>query len=162
MHLPGPSNSTLHQTQIKIVNGQPRITKKKKDVASKRKSLETQAREEDAKRNEKRLRARRFRPGTVALREIKRYQSNTKLLAAKLPFQRLVRSITDGFAPGMRMQAQALLALQEAAESYLVGLFEDANICAIHAGRVTIMLKDMNLARRLRGANFAGLEPVKN
>jgi histone H3 len=96
----------------------------------------------------------RFRPGTVALREIKKYQKATDLLLAKAPFQRFVRAICDGIDGQLRFQAQALLALQEAAESYLTGLFEDANLCAIHASRVTVMKKDMELARRIRGERF--------
>lgn len=96
----------------------------------------------------------RFRPGTVALREIKRYQKSTDLLMAKAPFQRFVRSICDGIDGQLRFQSQALLALQEAAESYLSGLFEDANLCAIHATRVTVMKKDLDLARRIRGERF--------
>jgi histone H3 len=96
----------------------------------------------------------RWRPGTVALREIKRYQKATELLLAKAPFQRFVRAICDGIDGQLRFQAQALLALQEAAESYLTGLFEDANLCAIHATRVTVMKKDLDLARRIRGERF--------
>ena len=96
----------------------------------------------------------RFRPGTVALREIKRYQKATDLLIAKAPFQRFIRAICDGIDGQLRFQSQALLALQEAAESYLTGLFEDANLCAIHANRVTVMKKDMDLARRIRGERF--------
>ncbi len=135
----------------------------------------------------------RYRPGTVALREIRKYQKSTELLIRKLPFQRLVREIAQDFKvrPGegglvvqlgaagalstqlaalsatdisvltlpsscllqtdLRFQSQAVLALQEAAEAYLVGLFEDTNLCAIHAKRVTIMPKDIQLARRIRG-----------
>jgi len=93
----------------------------------------------------------RYRPGTVALREIRRYQKSTDLLIRKLPFQRLVREIAQDFKNDLRFQGSAILALQEAAESYLVGLFEDTNLCAIHAKRVTIMPKDMQLARRIRG-----------
>jgi len=93
----------------------------------------------------------RHGPGTVALREIKQYQKTTELLIAKLPFQRLVRGIAQGFKADLRFQSQAVLALQEASEAYLVGLFEDTNLCAIHAKRVTIMTKDIQLARRIRG-----------
>ena len=93
----------------------------------------------------------RFRPGTVALREIRRYQKSTELLIRKLPFQRLVREIAQDFKTDLRFQASAVMALQEAAESYLVSLFEDANLCAIHDKRVTIMPKDIQLARRIRG-----------
>ena len=93
----------------------------------------------------------RYRPGTVALREIRKFQKSTDLLIRKLPFQRLIREIAGQFKSDLRFQSQAILALQEAAEAYLVGLFEDTNLCAIHAKRVTIMPKDMQLARRIRG-----------
>ncbi|KAL3146538.1 5-hydroxytryptamine receptor 4 [Trebouxia sp. C0010 RCD-2024] len=120
----------------------------------------------------------RYRPGTVALREIRKYQKSTELLIRKLPFQRLVREIAQDFKTGvchasvaafgcqhvrnslnvvafvcadLRFQSSAVLALQEAAEAYLVSLFEDTNLCAIHAKRVTIMPKDIQLARRIRG-----------
>ncbi|GMT22054.1 hypothetical protein PFISCL1PPCAC_13353, partial [Pristionchus fissidentatus] len=89
--------------------------------------------------------------GTVALREIRRYQKSTELLIRKLPFQRLVREIAQDFKTDLRFQSSAVMALQEAAEAYLVGLFEDTNLCAIHAKRVTIMPKDIQLARRIRG-----------
>ena len=93
----------------------------------------------------------RFRPGTVALREIRRFQKSTELLIRKLPFQRLVREIASDYRGELRFQSSAVLALQEASEAYMVGLFEDTNLCAIHAKRVTIMPKDMQLARRIRG-----------
>ena len=93
----------------------------------------------------------RFKPGTVALREIRKYQKSTELLVRKLPFQRLVREIAQEFKTDLRFQSSAILALQEASESYMVGLFEDTNLCAIHAKRVTIMPKDIQLARRIRG-----------
>ena len=95
--------------------------------------------------------ARRYRPGIVALREIRKFQKTTDLLIHKLPFQRLVREIAGDFKSDLHFQSQAILALQEAAEAYLVGLFEDTNLCAIHAKRVTIMPKDMQMARRIRG-----------
>jgi len=106
----------------------------------------------------------------VALREIRKYQKSTELLIRKLPFQRcvpsmppslkrqpshslcsLVREIAQDFKSDLRFQSSAILALQEASEAYLVGLFEDTNLCAIHAKRVTIMPKDVQLARRIRG-----------
>ncbi|KAG8897964.1 hypothetical protein FRB99_007766 [Tulasnella sp. 403] len=93
----------------------------------------------------------RFRPGTVALREIRKYQKSTELLIRKLPFQRLVREIAQDFKTDLRFQSSAVMALQEAAEAYLVSLFEDTNLAAIHAKRVTIQPKDLALARRLRG-----------
>lgn len=97
----------------------------------------------------------RYKPGTVALREIRKYQKSTDLLLLKLPFARLVREVAQNMvAPGvgLRFQSQAIMALQEAAEAFLVHLFEDTNLCAIHAKRVTIMQKDIQLARRIRGA----------
>ena len=93
----------------------------------------------------------RYRPGTVALREIRRYQKSTDLLVRRLPFQRLVREIAQDYKGDLRFQASAVLAMQEAAEAYHVGLFEDTNLCAIHARRVTIMPKDIQLAQRIRG-----------
>lgn len=98
---------------------------------------------------------RRYRPGTVALREIRKYQRTTQLLLRKLPFARLAREITNVLAPEpFRWSAEGLLALQEATEDFLVHLFEDCNLCAIHAKRVTIMPKDLQLARRIRGPIF--------
>ena len=94
---------------------------------------------------------RKYRPGTVALREICQYQKSTKLLIRRLPFQRLVREIAQDLKGGLNFASGAILALQEAAEAYLVGLFEDTNLCAIHAKRITIMPKDIQLARRIHG-----------
>ena len=93
----------------------------------------------------------RFHPGTVAMREIKRYQKSTELLLRKLPFQRLVKEIAQGFKVDLRFQSDTIRAMQEAAEAYLVGLFEDTNLCAIHRKRVTIGPPDMQLSRRVRG-----------
>ena len=93
----------------------------------------------------------RYRPGTVALREIRRYQKSTELLIRKLPFSRLVREIAQDIKTDLRFQGSAILALQEATEAYLVGLFEDTNLAAIHAKRVTIQPKDIQLSRRIRG-----------
>ena len=93
----------------------------------------------------------RFRPGTVALREIRKYQKSTELLIRKLPFQRLVREVAQDFKSTLRFQSHAIMALHQASEAYLVSLFEDTNLCAIHAKRVTIFPKDIQLARRIRG-----------
>ena len=93
----------------------------------------------------------RYRPGTVALWEIRCYQKSTELLIRKMPFQRLVREIAQDFKVNLRFRSGAILVLQEASEAYLVGLFEDSNMCAIHAKRVTIMTKDIQLAQRIRG-----------
>jgi histone H3 len=87
----------------------------------------------------------------VALREIRKYQKSTDLLIRKLPFQRLVREIAQTMKDDVRFQSAAVLALQEAAESFMVQMFEDSNLCAIHAKRVTIQPKDLQLARRIRG-----------
>lgn len=101
---------------------------------------------------------RRYKPGTVALREIRHYQKTSDLLIKKLPFARLVKEVAQDFIStefadgvGLRWQSHAILALQEAAEAFLIHLFEDANLCAIHAKRVTIMQRDIQLARRIRG-----------
>lgn len=101
----------------------------------------------------------RYRPGTLALKEIRRLQNTTNLLIPKLAFGRLVREILKQVCssshlsegPGYLLRMAALQCLQEASESYLIGLFEDCNLAAIHAHRVTIMPKDVLLARRLRG-----------
>ena len=90
--------------------------------------------------------------GERALREIRQYQTSTDLLLRRLPFARLVREIQQGLTrKEYNWQGSAILALQEASEAHLVGLFEDCNLCALHAKRVTIMPKDMQLARRIRG-----------
>ena len=105
----------------------------------------------EARRDGRLVRIGRFRPGVMALREIRHYQKSSALLIRKLPFQRLVREITQDFKTNLRFQSAAILCLQEAAEAYLVGLFEDTNLCAIHAKRVTITPKDLQLARCIRG-----------
>ena len=97
----------------------------------------------------------RYRPGTVALHEIRRFQKNTDVVIRKLPFQRLVREITQKlFREEYRFQSLSMLALQEASEAYLIGLLEDTNLAAMHAKRVTIMPRDMALARRIRGEEY--------
>ena len=116
-----------------------------------RKHIANKAARKSAPANSGLKKPHRFRPGTVALREIRKYQKSTELLLRKLPFQRLTREIAQEFKTDLRFQSSAVLALQEAAEAYMVGLFEDTNLCAIHAKRVTIMPKDMQLARRIRG-----------
>jgi len=98
----------------------------------------------------------RYRPGTVALREIRRYQKSTDLLIRKAPFGRVVREILFEEKEDIRAQAVAVAATQEAAEAYTVGLYEDTNLSAIHAKRVTIMPKDMQLVRRIRGEQKRG------
>eukprot|EP01117_Protostelium_nocturnum_P006342 TRINITY_DN2292_c0_g1_i1.p1 TRINITY_DN2292_c0_g1~~TRINITY_DN2292_c0_g1_i1.p1 ORF type:complete len:187 (+),score=67.43 TRINITY_DN2292_c0_g1_i1:131-691(+) len=101
----------------------------------------------------------RHKPGFQVNRVIKQLQRSTNLLIPKLPFARLVREIAHTFTPvnsdGYRFQAEALMALQEATESYLTGLFEDAYLCSNHAKRVTLMNRDIQLARRIRGSREA-------
>jgi len=117
-----------------------------------RKQLATKSARKSAPRSKNGVKKpHRYRPGTVALREIRRYQKSSDLLLRKLPFQRLVREIAQDFKNDLRFQSTAITALQEASEAYLVSLFEDTNLCAIHTKRVTIMPKDMVLARRIRG-----------
>ena len=94
----------------------------------------------------------RFRPGTVALQEIRKYQKSTELLIRRLPFEHLVREILQDFNSAgkiFRLMPATVMALQEAAEAYLIQLLEDSNSCAIHAKQVTILPKDMQLARRI-------------
>ena len=129
-----------------------RLTKEEKDARAKKKRDERAARRaQEGKAPARERRRPKYRPGTVALREIRRYQKSTELLIRKLCFARVVREIAQDFKTDLRFQADAILALQEAAEDYLVGLFEHCNLCAIHARRVTIMPKDIQLARRIRG-----------
>ncbi|KAM6472485.1 histone H3-like centromeric protein A isoform 1-T2 [Liasis olivaceus] len=100
-----------------------------------------------------RRRRRKYRPGQRAMQEIRKYQKSTNLLISKLPFARVVREICLEYTRGVDMmwQSMALLALQEAAEAFLVHLLEDAYLCTIHARRVTLYPKDIQLARRIRG-----------
>jgi len=116
-----------------------------------RKALATKSARKSAPANGGVKKPHRYRPGTVALREIRRYQKSTDLLVAKLPFQRLVREVAQDFKSDLRFQASATRALQHASEHYLTSLFEDSNLCAIHGKRVTIAPKDIQLARRIRG-----------
>ncbi|KAL0984575.1 hypothetical protein UPYG_G00143390 [Umbra pygmaea] len=129
----------------------PKKTEGRQSRPTPRKQLATKAARKSAPATGGVKKPHRYRPGTVALREIRRYQKSTELLIRKLPFQRLVREIAQDFKTDLRFQSSAVMALQEASEAYLVGLFEDTNLCAIHAKRVTIMPKDIQLARRIRG-----------
>ncbi|EZG77892.1 histone H3 [Gregarina niphandrodes] len=99
----------------------------------------------------------KLRPGYRALKEIRKYQGSTELLIPRLPFMRLVRDVTRSLAPNLdlRFTPESLLTLQTAAEYYLTGLFEDSMLCALHAKRVTLMVKDIYLARRIRGRNLS-------
>lgn len=122
------------------------------DFVSENNALEAGARSNASSPPRRERKRPRARPGTRALREIRKYQKSTDLLIRKLPFSRLVREITYQYTRRTFLwKADAILALQEMAEAYIVGLFEDANLCAIHAKRVTIQVKDIQLARRIRG-----------
>ena len=116
-----------------------------------RKALATKAARKSAPATGGVKKPHRYRPGTVALREIRRFQKSVDPLIRTGPFARLVREIMLDFRAGLRLQKNAASALQEASEAYLVGLMQDSNLCAIHGKRVTVQPKDMNLARRIRG-----------
>ena len=104
----------------------------------------------------------RYRAGTVALKDIHHFQKSTALLIRKLPFQRLVREITQDFKTDLQFQSAAILCLQEAAEAYLVGLFEDTNLCAIHAKRVTIMPRTSSWPDEFEGSERSVPLPQTN
>ena len=140
------------QAELKKILAEKREEKRKKATAKMAKKGGQKAPKGGVKKRY------RYQPGTVALKQIRQYQKSTELLIRKLPFQRLVREIASDsevikspLCGKVRFQSAAIMALQEATEAYLVGLFEDSNLCAIHARRVTIMLKDIQLARRIRG-----------
>ena len=140
------------QAELKRILAEKREEKRKKAAARMMKKAGQQAPKGGVKKHY------RYRPGTVALKQIRQCQKSTELLIRKLPFQRLVREIASDdevikspLCGKVRFQSAAIMALQEATEAYLVGLFEDSNLCAIHARRVTIMPKDIQLARRIRG-----------
>lgn len=129
-------------------------TAKRKNKPTKKKTVENEQKEknETVQTKPKKTKLPRYRPGTVALREIRRYQKSTELLIPKLPMQRLIRSIASLIKPdGIKFQYAAIGAIHTAAEAFLVQLFEDTNLCAIHAKRVTINPSDIKLAMRLRG-----------
>ena len=135
----GPSKKITSKAKVEVAKTSKKIIKKVED-----KKMRDQAEKRKI----------RFRPGTVALREIKKYQKSTDQLIPRAPFQRLVRDICSGIDNELRFQSQALVALQEASEAYLTGLFEDTNLCCLHANRMTVLKKDMDLARRIRGDKF--------
>jgi len=152
----GPSNPKRlkHQTARKSTGG--KAPRPRDPGPSSHRGPRQSTAESDGGQKKKR----RYRPGTLALREIRKYQRSTDLLLRRLPFSRVVREIaldmmtdTNSYSSdtGLRWQSSAILALQEATEAFLVHLFEDANLCAIHAKRVTIMQRDIQLARRIRG-----------
>ena len=94
---------------------------------------------------------RKIQRGMQALKEIQKYQKGADLLIRRVPFQRLVNEIVQRQGEGLKLQSLAVLALQEAGEAFIVGLMEQANLCTIHAKRVTIMSRDIQLACRIQG-----------
>ena len=144
--LPGSGKAPRKPPQAKTTSTKTKgITK-----ATKTKGKKSPAAQQGQKGQQKK--PHRYRPGIVALREIRRYQKSTELLIRKLPFQRLVQELAQDLGKkDIRFQSRAIMALQEASEAYLVGLLEDSNLCAVHAKRVTIMPKDIQLACRIRG-----------
>ena len=88
--------------------------------------------------------------GMMALREIRKYQKSTDFLIYQLPFQRVRREIAQGHGAELQFWSIALMALQEAGEAFLAGLFKQVNLCAIHAKCVTVMPKDVKLVRQIR------------
>lgn len=144
------------QKQVEPSRSSPAYTSRSRQQSADR------YRQQSADREQTTRRKRRYRPGTRALREIRKYQDSTDLLIPKRPFARLVKDITNNYWPGgpygerdFRYTVEALLALQTAAEAYLIGLFEDGLLCALHARRVTLMIRDIHLARRIRGRDRA-------
>merc|ERR1712129_570707 len=154
---PVSSSGSNHNNRTRISpkeNKKRHSSKSKKSKSSKSKSKKSSKRAKgegpdifDSPSKQKR----RYRPGTKALREIRKYQQSTELLLRKLPFSRLVKEIATKYKRDLRFQASALMALQCATEAHLVSLFEDSNLCCLHAKRVTVMPRDMQLARRIRG-----------
>ena len=104
-----------------------------------------------AAKKDKKKKSFKWRPGTVAMRQIKAFQKTTGLLCRRAPFQRMVRAVASGHKEGLRWSKSGMAAVQEATEAYATGLLSDANLCALHAKRVTIQTRDLALARRLRG-----------
>ena len=128
-----------------------RVLHVNRNSKSARKMPSSAVRSQDAA-NQLKAKKKRYRPGVKALLEIRKYQNSTDLLIRKLPFARLVKEIAERFTKEqLRWTVTAIEALQCAAEAYLVSVFEDANLCTIHAKRVTVMVRDIQLARRIRG-----------
>jgi histone H3 len=151
------NTNTFNTTRImarSVVRGRKNTSPSKKNKAKKSNIPSRRAAKGAGPQLDPKPMKRRARPGTVALREIRRYQRTTELLIKKLPFSRLVKEISNQHKDNLRWQRQALEALQMACEAHMVSLFEDTNLCAIHAKRVTVMPRDMQLARRIRGRGF--------
>lgn len=127
------------------------VAKPRKSVASRRAYTEGLVAAKKALASSAPKKAHRWRPGTVALREIRRFQQTTNSLIPKAPFRRLVREVSTAVKETIRMQSSAVECLQEAAECYITSVLSDGNLCAIHAKRVTVFPRDLHLALKLRG-----------
>lgn len=142
------NTSHLTSTPKSSTIPRPNLTSGQRVLKAKRNNHLATFEQQEAKR-------RRRKPGTVALKQIKYYQSTTTNLIQALPFQRIVREIADSFNSdpnnAYKFQEQALIVLQTAVEAYMVGLFADVNLAAIHAKRVTIKPEDLHFVRKIRG-----------
>ena len=150
-----PSSSPTRQLAQMAAEARPSVLGEESPRRKLHPTVGGKALRKEFRKGGKEKKTRRYWPGTVALREIWRYQKSTELLIRKLPFSRLVREIAQEVGKrDLCFQGSTIICLQEAAEAFLVSLLEDANLCAIHAKRVTIMPKDIQLARRIRGEHL--------
>lgn len=131
-----------------------KVKKKEKAAAKtatpqKSKGGKSKSKKTSKSRGEKKTR--HFKPGTVALREVKRYQKTSGFLIASLPFERLVREVAQDFKADLRFSRSAVALIQLITEHYLVGILEESVLVAISAKRVSVQPKDVHLVRRIRG-----------
>ena len=147
---PSPRRPETHTMPRKVTSAKPAkkapaaVSSKKGRKAAPQKTSKKPSGGEEKKQ-------RRWKAGTVAMREIRKLQKGTKLLIQKAPFQRLVRASLAVHKQGLSFKPSALEAVQEAAESYMVGLFEGAVILQLHRGKKTLNIKDVTFTRRIRG-----------
>jgi histone H3/H4 len=155
------NGSTKAKIDPKSKNKENQPIKEKKSISADPKKRVSRKNEEEEAEQEKikflqkghTVSRKSFEMRNKPLQRIKNKKNLEELSIRKMPFQRLIRDIVLHYSPDVpfRFTPQALLALHIASEDYLVGLFEDSYLCALHAKRVTLMRKDMNLARRIRG-----------
>lgn len=148
MEIKAAANSKRTQNTYMVRTKQ---TPRRVDVHAKPKAVSKQVARKAVLQQATTPKKRAYRPGALALREVRRYQRSTELLIPRAPFRRLVREITQGFRADFRMQSGAIAALQESGEAYLTRTFEDAQLCAQHARRSTLMPRDLRLTMRIRG-----------
>ena len=126
--------------------------RKENGKRAKRMKVEKKGRRGEAKLDKEREeKTKKTRQGLKALKEIKKYQSSTEMLIRRLSFQRVVKEIVQKIQEDLRLWSTAILVLQEVGDMVLLGLLEQSNLCMLHARRVTIMPKDVQLARHIRG-----------